>query len=73
MRACGFEVLDLIEIRAPDALAELRGRRLVDPDWARKWPAEQIWRVRKMDRNLTCPFKLALPLITQAHPERRRR
>jgi hypothetical protein len=19
----------------------------VDPDWARKWPAEQIWRVRK--------------------------
>jgi hypothetical protein len=27
------------------------GRRfahaLVDPEWARKWPAEQIWKVRK--------------------------
>jgi hypothetical protein len=42
-------VLDLLEIRAPDDLAELRGDGLVDPDWARKWPAEQIWRVRKMN------------------------
>ena len=48
LRATGFEVLDLLEIRAPDDLAELRGDGLVDPDWARKWPAEQIWRVRKM-------------------------
>ena len=48
LRASGFEVLDLLEIRAPDDLAELRGDGLVDPDWARKWPAEQIWRVRKM-------------------------
>jgi hypothetical protein len=36
-------------IRAPDDLAELRGDGLVDPDWARKWPAEQIWRVRKLN------------------------
>jgi SAM-dependent methyltransferase len=50
LRASGFEVLDLLEIRAPDDLAELRGDGLVDPDWARKWPAEQIWRVCKMDR-----------------------
>jgi hypothetical protein len=49
LRVSGFEVLDLIEIRAPDDLAELRGDGLVDPDWARKWPAEQIWRVRKMN------------------------
>ena len=49
LRAGGFEVLDLIEIRAPDDLAELRGDGLVDPDWARKWPAEQIWRVRKIN------------------------
>jgi SAM-dependent methyltransferase len=49
LRASGFEVLDLIEIRAPDDLAELRGDGLVDPDWARKWPAEQIWRVRKIN------------------------
>ena len=46
LRASGFEVIDLIEIQAPDDLAELRGDGLVDPDWARKWPAEQIWRVR---------------------------
>ena len=43
----GFEVLDLVEIRAPGGLTELSGDGLVDPDWARKWPAEQIWRVRK--------------------------
>jgi SAM-dependent methyltransferase len=49
LRANGFEVLDLIEIRAPDDLTELRGDGLVDPDWARRWPAEQIWRVRKMN------------------------
>jgi len=48
LRASGFEVLDLIEIQAPDDLADLRGDGLVDPDWARKWPAEQIWRVCKM-------------------------
>jgi hypothetical protein len=42
LRASGFEVLDLLEIRAPDDLTELRGDGLVDPDWARKWPAEQI-------------------------------
>ena len=49
LRASGFEVLDLLEIRAPDDLTELRADGLVDPDWARKWPAEQIWRVRKMN------------------------
>jgi hypothetical protein len=49
LRASGFEVLDLIEIRAPDDLAEPRGDGLVDPDWARMWPAEQIWRVRKIN------------------------
>jgi len=49
LRVSGFEVLDLFESRAPDGLAELRGDGLVDPDWARKWPAEQIWRVRRMN------------------------
>jgi hypothetical protein len=47
LRANGFEVLDLIEISAPDDLTELRSDGLVDPDWARKWPAEQIWKARK--------------------------
>ena len=48
LRASGFEVLDLLEIRAPDDLTEMRGDGLVDPDLERKWPAEQIWRVRKI-------------------------
>jgi hypothetical protein len=47
LRANGFEVLDLIEIRAPDGLTGLRSDGLVDPDWARKWPAERIWKARK--------------------------
>jgi hypothetical protein len=33
LRASGFEVLVLIEMHAPDDLAELRGDGLVDPDW----------------------------------------
>jgi hypothetical protein len=51
LRANGFEVLDLIEICAPDGLTELRSDGLVDPDWARKWPAEQIWKARQERRS----------------------
>ena len=44
-RANGFEVLDLIELRAP------RGATTNDPyvtsEWAHRWPSEEIWRVRK--------------------------
>jgi SAM-dependent methyltransferase len=47
LRGSGFEVLDLIEIRAPEGLTDLAGDGLIDPEWARKWPAEQIWRVRR--------------------------
>jgi SAM-dependent methyltransferase len=46
LRASGFEVLDFIEVRAPEG-ATASAHALVDPDWARKWPAEQIWRVCK--------------------------
>jgi SAM-dependent methyltransferase len=47
LRASGFEVLDLIEVRAPEDRTELSGDGLVDPDWARRYPAEQIWRARR--------------------------
>lgn len=47
LRANDFEVLDLIEIQAP-AGAEQPGHQLVDPAWAHRWPAEQIWRARKV-------------------------
>ena len=46
LRANGFEVIDFIEVQAPVG-ATASAHALVDPEWARKWPAEQIWRVRK--------------------------
>lgn len=46
LRANGFEIIDFIEIQAPEG-ATVAGTELVDPEWARRWPAEQIWRVRK--------------------------
>lgn len=45
LRANGFEVVDLIEVRAPEGATQRDP--LVDPAWARQWPAEQIWRARK--------------------------
>lgn len=51
LRGNDFEVLDLVEVLAPaDADAGLM-EGLVDPDWARQWPAEQIWRARKVGRS----------------------
>jgi SAM-dependent methyltransferase len=47
LRASGFEVLDLIEVRAPDGATGVHGDGLVDAEWARRWPAEQIWRARR--------------------------
>jgi len=47
LRANGFEILDLIEIQAP-ADGETHERYdYVTADWARKWPAEEIWVARK--------------------------
>jgi len=45
-RANGFEIEDLLELRpAADATSSYRDDS--DREWARRWPAEQIWRVRK--------------------------
>ena len=44
LRRTGFEVLDLVELHAPDGYA---GSAYITPDWARRWPAEEIWRARK--------------------------
>jgi SAM-dependent methyltransferase len=47
LRRSGFEIEDLIEVRpAPDATT---GYRFVTLDWARQWPCEEAWRVRKRD------------------------
>jgi SAM-dependent methyltransferase len=42
----GFVIEDLIELRpAADAVSSYREE--VDRDWARRWPMEHIWRVRR--------------------------
>jgi SAM-dependent methyltransferase len=47
LRANGFEIERLIEIQAP-ADAETHGHYdYVTADWARQWPAEEIWAARK--------------------------
>ena len=45
-REHGFSVEDLIELRPP-ADAETTYNGYVSYDWARRWPAEQIWRLRR--------------------------
>ena len=45
-RANGFEIEDLREIRPPPG-AESTYRSPEETEWARRWPMEQIWVVRK--------------------------
>ena len=45
LRRSGFEVLDLIELQAPpDATT---GFAYVTPEWAQRWPSEEVWIARK--------------------------
>lgn len=50
LRNAGFQLLDLIELFAPDDAEDHPYYDYVSADWARKWPAEEIWRARKMGR-----------------------
>ncbi|HXV58636.1 MAG TPA: class I SAM-dependent methyltransferase [Gaiellaceae bacterium] len=43
----GFEVLDLVEVRAPERGEEHPYPALPERWWARRWPSEQIWRARR--------------------------
>jgi hypothetical protein len=46
LRACGFRVEDLIEVRPPeDAVTRYP---YVARDWARRWPCEEVWRARRV-------------------------
>jgi SAM-dependent methyltransferase len=46
LRACGFEIEELLELRpAADATTEFG--RIVDLAWARRWPCEEAWKARK--------------------------
>jgi SAM-dependent methyltransferase len=45
LRRSGFEVEDLVEVRPPeDATTRYP---FVTLDWAREWPCEEVWKVRK--------------------------
>lgn len=45
-RANGFEIESLVELRPPPDATTTYGA-YVSFEWARSWPAEQIWRVRR--------------------------
>lgn len=45
LRRSGFEIEDLVEVR-PHADAKTRFP-FVTLDWARKWPCEEVWKVRR--------------------------
>jgi SAM-dependent methyltransferase len=46
LRRHGFEVLDLIEVQAPAGAEANATYDFVSPEWARQWPAEEIWVAR---------------------------
>ncbi|MGH3040363.1 MAG: class I SAM-dependent methyltransferase [Gaiellaceae bacterium] len=47
LRGSGFEVIDLVELQAPETGDEHRYPGLPERWWARKWPSEEIRRARK--------------------------
>ena len=46
----GFDVIDYIEVRAPESATGIHGT--VAAEWAKRFPSEQVWRVRKRRRTL---------------------
>jgi SAM-dependent methyltransferase len=44
-RANGLEILDLLEVQAPEG--DTSRHKYVTHEWARRWPSEEIWRLRK--------------------------
>ena len=47
LRASGFEIERLIELHAPSDAATHEFYDYVTPDWASKWPHEEIWLARR--------------------------
>ena len=53
LRQSGFEIEDLIEVQIPpDASTKYE---FVTADWARQWPCEEVWKVRKRGEQPTHP------------------
>ena len=47
LRRTGFEVLDYRQLYASDDAVDHMFYNYVPAEWARKWPAEEVWRARK--------------------------
>jgi SAM-dependent methyltransferase len=47
LRGHGFEIEALLELRAPEGAADPGYYDFVTVEWARRWPAEEIWVARK--------------------------
>jgi SAM-dependent methyltransferase len=45
LRGSGFEVEDLVEVQIPEGATTRYP--YVTPEWARRWPAEEVWKARK--------------------------
>ncbi len=48
LRANELEVTDLIEVQPPPGATTTF--ELTTPEWAHRWPCEEIWKARKLDR-----------------------
>jgi SAM-dependent methyltransferase len=48
LRRTGFEILDLVELFANAAAGDQAYYDYVPAEWAKRWPSEEIWRVRKV-------------------------
>jgi SAM-dependent methyltransferase len=47
LRETGFDLIDLVELYAPDDAVDHEYYDAFSADWARKWPAEEIWVAKK--------------------------
>jgi len=47
LRSSGFELERLVELYAPEGAQTHEYYDYVTADWARKWPAEELWAARK--------------------------
>ena len=54
LRRAGFEIEELVEVR-PEANATTT-YPFVTLEWARQWPCEEVWKVRKRSTIATAPF-----------------
>ena len=47
LRTNGFEIEDLVELRAPENAQDHEYYDFVSLEWARRWPSEEIWKARR--------------------------